>query len=272
MVTGTVSRAAGAFSYIQDESGGLTIRQTSGGYFDDVAGGIIQSGTEVTVTGTLSEFNDLLQINGSDLDSYTVGSTGDAPEAATLTLAELAADGETYEGQLVTILNATFADTGTFSAGTNYDISDVSSSANEVNVRVPGADDTDAEGTAIPSGPTNITGVVGEFRGSYQIFLIQASDLSMGVADEAGPEAEGFALRVANPLRAGASVTLVAPAAGDVTLELYDALGRQVSMLVDGPVANDYTVHLSDALATGMYVLRLTTESGSVSRTITVVR
>ncbi|GAB5536849.1 MAG: hypothetical protein Rubg2KO_30980 [Rubricoccaceae bacterium] len=272
IVTGTVSRAAGAFSYIQADGTGLTVRQTSGAYFDDVAAGTIAAGTEVTVTGTLSEFNGLLQINGGDLDSYVVGATGDAPAPAAVTLAELETNGETYEGVLVTVANATFADAGAFAAGTNYNLSDVSSSTNAVVVRTPGAADTDVVDTTIPTGPTNVTGVVGEFRGNYQIMLIQASDLSMGVADEAGPEADGFALRVANPSPAGASVTLTAPVASEVTLELFDVVGRRVATLVDGPVLGEQTVRLSDALASGVYVLRLTTESGSLARTLTVVR
>ena len=272
IVTGTVSRAAGAFSYIQEDGAGLTVRQTSGNYFDEVAGGTIQAGTSVTVTGTLSAFNGLLQINGSGLDSYTVGATGDAPAPVTVTLAELAANGEAYEGQLVTVAAVTFADAGTFATSTNYDVSDASSSDNAVSARVPGGNDTDVEDTAIPSVPTDVTGVVTEFGGDYQILLIQASDLAASTAGETGPEAEGFVLWATNPSPVGGSVTLTAPAAGDVTLELFDVVGRRVATLVDGPVLGERTVRLSDALAAGVYVLRLTTESGSLARTLTVVR
>jgi len=272
IVTGTVSRAAGAFSYIQVDGAGLTIRQTSGAYFDEVAAGTIQAGTSVTVTGELSEFNGLLQINGDDLDSYVVGATGDAPSPVVVTLAELAANGEAYEGQLVTVEDTRFASDGSFAASTNYDLSDATSSDNAVVVRTPGAADTDVVDTAIPTGPTNVTGVVGQFRDSYQIMLIRASDLSMGTASEFGPEAEGFALRATNPSRAGGSVILTAPVASDVTLELFDVVGRRVATLVDGPVVGEQTVRLSDALASGVYVLRLTTESGSLARTLTVVR
>ena len=271
--TGTVSRAAGDFAYIQTEDGGLAVRQQSGELFDDVADGTVQAGTELTVTGTLSEFNGLLQINNTALDSYTVGDTGDAPDPVTVTLADLADNGEFYEGRLVRIADARFADGGgTFALNTSYDVSDTSN-MDDIVVRIPsGADDTEVEDTAIPDGPTNIVGVVGEFRGSYQIFLLRTDDLSMGTDGETGPEAQGYTLRVANPATAGAAVTLTAPVAGDVTLELFDTLGRRVATLVDGPVSGTQTARLGGTLASGTYVLRLTTADGTSARTITVVR
>ena len=270
--TGTVSRAAGDFAYIQTENGGLAVRQENGDLFDDVADGTVQAGTELTVTGTLSEFNGLLQINNTDLESYTVGATGDVPDPLTVTLAELADNGEFYEGRLVRVADARFADGGTFALNTSYDISDASN-MDDIVVRIPsGADDTDVEDTTIPAGPTNIVGVVGEFRNNYQIFLLRTDDLSMGTDGEAGPEAQGYTLRVANPATAGAAVTLTAPVAGDVTLELFDTLGRRVATLVDGPVVGEQTARLGDTLAAGTYVLRLTTADGTAARTITVVR
>ena len=272
-VEGTVSRALGAFTYIQTEDAGLTIRQTSGDFFTGVGDGTIQPGTEVTVTGMLSEFNGLLQINGGALESYTVGDTGDAPDAVEVTLAEIAANGEEYEGRLVTVVGVLFADTGSFETNSNYSISDASSSSNAVDARVTsGADDTNIEGTAIPTVVTDVTGVVTEFSGDYQILLFEPSDLVISTDGEAGPEADGFSLRVVNPARAGAAVTLVAPVAADATVELFDVVGRRVATLADGTVAGEQTLRLSDSLAPGVYVLRLTTDAGSYAQTITVVR
>ena len=78
-VTAYVERAEGAFTYLTDETGGLTIRQTSGAWFDAVASGAITTGTVVRLTGTLSAFRELLQINQpnapapNDLLSFELG-------------------------------------------------------------------------------------------------------------------------------------------------------------------------------------------------------
>ena len=267
--SGTVSRAAGNLTYIQAEDGGITTFNRAGDFFDGVGDGTIKAGTQLDLEGETTEFSGVLQINLAD---YTVTGQGDAPDATVVTLAELAADGESFEGRLVTIEDARFTATGTFEAGTNYDISDASDATNTVDLRVPNEDDTDADGTAIPTGPTNITGIASEFRGSLQILLLEASDLSMGTDGENGPVEQGYTLRVANPAPAGAAVTLTATVAGDVTLELFDTLGRRVATLVDGPVSGVQTARLGDTLASGTYVLRLTTDAGTSARTITVVR
>ena len=101
---------------------------------------------------------------------------------------------------------------------------------------------------------------------------VDGSSFGTSTAGESGPEADGYELRATNPARAGASVTLVAPLAAEVTVELFDVVGRRVATLVDGTVAGEQTLRLSDALAPGVYVLRLTTDAGSLAQTITVVR
>src|SRR5690606_24535335 len=111
-VEGTVTRAKGAFTYFQDATAGLIIRQTSGDFFDDVADGTITTGTRISVTGTLSEFRGLLQINQqnaeeNDLDSYSVVSQGNSVSAQTITLQELIDNGEDYEAELVRVTGLT---------------------------------------------------------------------------------------------------------------------------------------------------------------------
>lgn len=84
----------------------------------------------------------------------------------------------------------------------------------------------------------------------------------------------GLRLEVANPISAEATVTFEVASAGPVRVELFDVLGRRAVTLVDGPVgAAAQTAALDvSGLASGVYVLRLETERGAVSRTVTVVR
>ena len=181
-VEGTVSRAFGDFVRFQDASGptgasGLVVRQTSGDFFDDVQDGTITEGTQLQVTGTLSEFNGLLQINEGDLSSYSVQGQGAVPSAQSVSLADLAAAGEDYESELVSVSGLSFEDAqGTFQNSTSYPVSDGSAA---LTFRVQTASETELAGTPIPEGGFNYTGVIGEFNTSYQLIPVHPSDLDV---------------------------------------------------------------------------------------------
>ncbi|MEM6325694.1 MAG: T9SS type A sorting domain-containing protein, partial [Bacteroidota bacterium] len=131
-------------------------------------------------TGTTSEFRGLFQINNDDLTSYFIVGDGDVPEAQTITLAELMANGEDYEAELVEIEGLMTDAMGDFESSTNYDVTDASGAGT---LRVPNADDSMIDGTAIPSDGFTFTGVVGQFTFSdpatdgYQLLAIAAEDI-----------------------------------------------------------------------------------------------
>jgi len=178
-ITGTVTRAFGDFARIQDNSDGgepsaIYIRQTSGSFNDDVADGTLTTGTEISLTGTLGEFNGNLQINEDDLAVYTVVGQGSAPAPQTVTLAVLESNGEDYEAELVEVTNLEFPSaTGTFSNFTSYDVEDPTAT---LTFRVQSDSETSVGGETIPSGTFTYTGVVGEFNGNYQLIPILPSD------------------------------------------------------------------------------------------------
>ena len=282
-VQGTVTRAKGGFAYFQDATAGLVIRQVGNGsnqaFVDAIASGAIKAGTVLDVTGTLSEFRGLLQLNNAGLESYTATGTAAVPAAQVLTLAQIASNGEAYESELVRVQNLTFAMSGTFAAGTNYDVTDGSAPANPVQVRVINADDTDVDGLAIPAGPSSVTGVLGQFDDTapltegYQIQPIQASDVAQGTPVELGPDT-ALGMAVANPLRGTVTVEFALATPGRAQVALFDALGRRVAVLADGAFGTGTQTATVDAgtLAAGVYVLRLQGEAGALSRTVTVVR
>ncbi len=183
-IEGVVTRAMGAFTRMQDETGGITIRQTSGAFFDDVADGTIAPGTVLRVTGTTSEFNQLKQINAGDLQSYEVLGTTDVPEPQTVTLAEIAADGEAYESELIAVEEFAIEDIGddVFQPATTYQISDATLDDGSVTLRIPNADDTAIDGTPIPDALATFTGVLGQFSSDdpaagYQLNPVQEDDI-----------------------------------------------------------------------------------------------
>jgi DNA/RNA endonuclease YhcR with UshA esterase domain len=181
-VTGTITRAFGDFARIQDNSDGgdpsaIYIRQTSGPFFDDVDDGTIEAGTEVSLTGTIGEFNGNLQINNEDLLVYNVVGQGATPTPQSVTLSELAVNGEEYEAELVEVTSVEFTSaTGTFANSQSYDVEDPSVTES-FTFRVQSESETAIGGESIPSDPFTYTGVVGEFRGSYQLIPILPSDI-----------------------------------------------------------------------------------------------
>ncbi len=188
-VEGTVTRAMGDFTRIQDETGGLTIRQTSGPFMEDVNDGTITPGTILRVTGATSEFANLLQINGGveTEDDYEILGTEALPDPQLVTLAELSTNGEAYESELVQLVDLSIEPDGDtdFQQATTYDISDATLSDGSVTLRVSNADDTELDGTPIPLAPFDYTGVVGQFdfddpTVGYQILPIQETDIETG--------------------------------------------------------------------------------------------
>ncbi len=283
-VTGVVTRSKGAFTQFQDATGGLSIRQFGGAFFDAVAAGTIAPGTTLTVTGTLSQFRGLLQINqpsatANDLASFTAGATVAIPAAQTVTLAQLATNGEDYESELVRVQNITITGASPFTAATTYQITDASSSNNLVSLRIVGANDTDVDGLAVPTPTATVTGVISQFDTAtpavmgYQIQPILASDIAAGGTATAETPDGTLSLSVANPLRGTATVRFSTETAQDVRVALYDVLGRTVRTVASGASFGARTASLDTAgLAPGVYVLRLTAGASQISQTVTVAR
>ena len=77
-----------------------------------------------------------------------------------------------------------------------------------------------------------------------------------------------------NPFNPSTSIKYSVPTGSDVTLKVYDALGREVATLVNGFVAaGNHQVTLNAAsLASGMYVYRLTAGTFTESRKLVVLK
>ena len=175
-VEGTVTRAYGDFVRLQDDSGptgasALVVRQTSGAFYNDIQDETITRGTQLQVSGTLSDFNGLLQINEDDLSGYSVGEQGSVPDPQNVTLSDIQTNGEDYESELVLIEGLQFQDaSGTFDNGTSYT---VTNGRETLTYRVQGTDETNFGGVPIPSGQFDYEGVTGEFQGEYQLLPIR---------------------------------------------------------------------------------------------------
>ena len=95
------------------------------------------------------------------------------------------------------------------------------------------------------------------------------------VPTDGGPEVAALGLSVGpNPMRDGGTVTVSLDRAQDVTLALYDVLGRQVAVAASGSFrAGETPVALSTAgLPSGVYVLRLEAGGAVTTTQLSVVR
>ncbi|HLT47596.1 MAG TPA: T9SS type A sorting domain-containing protein [Rubricoccaceae bacterium] len=108
-------------------------------------------------------------------------------------------------------------------------------------------------------------------------FEVEVLDDGGLVAAAAPSEAPALEATVApNPMRGAGVVRYALPEAGRATLAVYDVLGRRVATLRDGlHEAGAHEVRLDAdrlGLSGGVYVLRLDTDAGSTSSTVTVLR
>lgn len=265
-VIGTVTRTEGAFTYLQDDTAGLTVRQTSGPFFDAVANGAIEPGTRVRVRGELSAFNGLLQINQNDLVNYNLLGQRELPEPHAITLADLI--GDAYQAELVTIVNLTFVDAeGAFESATSYDITDPSINPGALELRVPNENDNTIAGEAIPDHFT-FTGVVGYFN-APQLIAINAGDVIPTVSTEGDGSHLTLDLKNAypNPFRGTTTIEYVLPESATVTIVVYDVTGRRVATLVDEErsAGHHQVVWDGSDLASGVYIYRM--QAGTFTQT-----
>ena len=99
--------------------------------------------------------------------------------------------------------------------------------------------------------------------------------VSLATSVAGAPEAGSFALAVAgpNPTPGAVGLDLTVERAQDVTVTVYDAVGRQVAVLYDGPVgAGTHRIASALDVASGAYVVRAQGTGVNAAQKLTVVR
>jgi len=126
-------------------------------------------GDSLLVTGTLGNFNNLLQI--IDATEHEIFPEANLPvEPVLITISDL--NSGNYESMLIRLEEIEFQASGQFGGGTNYDISDQSGAGQ---LRVDNF--TDIGGSNIPVSLANVTGVAGRFMSTRQILPRFVSDI-----------------------------------------------------------------------------------------------
>jgi len=148
---------------IQDATGGIIIRFSSAHTY------ALGEKLKVTFTGdSLTKFNQLMQVfvPGSAVTKMGTGTI----TPATVTIATINNNIDTYESTLVKIIGASFTGTGTYSGSKT--IADASS--NIVHFTQSAAS---FSGSTLPSGAKNITAIVGRFGSTKQVSIRNLTDI-----------------------------------------------------------------------------------------------
>ena len=98
---------------------------------------------------------------------------------------------------------------------------------------------------------------------------------AFATSSEGRPVAGALGLTAApNPSSGATALTFTLDEAADVTVEVFDVLGRRVATLADGslPAGDQALTWDAGALAPGLYVVRLQAGSEAASRTVTLAR
>lgn len=185
----TVSSQFGSPSYIQDNSGGMSV-------YGSAFSNAVQVGDEVLVSGRVTQFSGLNQIENPEI--HAILSSGNVVEPLLATPAQLSHDGingvENYEGLLVR-LNAVLVTELNGSpvsnwAYKNYKLTGVSA-ADTVDIRID--NDTQIIGMVAPAGRFDVVGVLSQYKtsapfiGGYQLMPRFTADII-----SAGPIIEKF--------------------------------------------------------------------------------
>ena len=274
------TRVLGDYAFLQDTSGGITLYQSVGAWHDSVANKMIKAGDSILVQGKTSESHSLKVISNTDLISFKMLSRGNAlPAPRLVTLKQIAIAGETYEAQLVRVVNITVASPDSlYEPATAYSIVDPSDSSGTVLLRIPDATDSNTDGTVVKNVVT-FSGILGQFSSSasggsdgYQLLAIDVTDLvdnSLGVS---GPKAElphRFELfqNYPNPFNPSTVISYQLPKGERVQITIVDILGREVRTLAMGEQSAGYhsiTFYAKD-LASGVYLYRI--QAGELTQT-----
>ncbi|MBK7186005.1 MAG: endonuclease/exonuclease/phosphatase family protein [Ignavibacteria bacterium] len=161
-------------AYIQDKTGGIAI-------FNENMRTAVRVGDSVMIeSGNLAEFGNtvgapgtgLTQLDGKDLRFTVIPTARIEPAPRNLSIPLI---GEGVEGQLVKIRRLRFVETGKFQANTSFNAID--NSGNDIVVRIDRACEIGTNSLDIPTEEVDVTGVISQFRGSYQILPRVASDI-----------------------------------------------------------------------------------------------
>ena len=239
--------------YIQDSSAAILIDDVPGTISTPMVAGDAIAGLK----GQASLFNGVLQL--LPLENATVASSGNTITPQVVTAADIAANIETYESELVQINNATFtAANGTvvFTTNSNTTLNDGSDM-----IFRPIFAEADYIDEVIPQGAASRVVLVGEFNGTAQVVARSLADVTL--SSSSFNAIDGLTM-YPNPLK-GNTLYLNSTANTTMSVQIFDLLGKEV---MKANVVNN-TVNVAK-LTAGVYVVKITEEGKTATRKLVI--
>ena len=121
-------------------------------------------------------------------------------------------------------------------------------------------------------------GQVNLFTSDGQVFRFAYDSNTSSVDTEGGattlPTAYSLEQNYPNPFNPTTSIAFSLPESAQVSLAVYDVLGRRVATLVNGRLqAGQHSVQFeASSLPSGMYLYRLTTPTGSMTQKMILLK
>jgi hypothetical protein len=231
---------------------------------------------KIRVQGIISEQNFLKVIAGDDLKGFQrISRFNILPTPIKVTLAELEANGEEYESELITLDNLSIQRnfSNVFYEDRTYEVTDVSDYSNSVVVRIGNKDDTALNGMPFIENLVTFEGVLSQFGYTnpywgYQLTPILPNDIRNDPVDVNERNIEkSFALacNLPNPFTSFTTIQYNIENADYVTLKVYNIYGDEISTLVDDYLQSGVhkVTFYPNNLSSGVYYYRL--QSGSLN-------
>lgn len=247
--------------FIQDATAGILIDDAT----NIIATTYAQGDGMTGLKGTLSSFNGILQFLPTE-DPGTPSSTGNTVTPKVITMADLNANFNTYESQVVKITGVTIDATNVTFATTpakNYAIN-VGADASVLRTQHP---ESGLDGVTIPTTPIDVFGIVSEFAAASQIFpffdFVNGPIPALLSTDDFGFNRNSFKI-YPNPVSTGI-VNIVSAQNGSKTVAVFDILGKQMLRTQ----LNGTTLDVSQ-LNNGIYILKIEEDGKTISRKLIV--
>ncbi|RED46676.1 putative secreted protein (Por secretion system target) [Winogradskyella eximia] len=244
--------------FIEDATGAILIDDTAGNITSSFAIGDGMTG----LTGELGSFGGMMQFIPS-ADPGAASSTGNTLTPQAVTLAELTANAEAYESELVIVSGVTMDNTTpNFNGGSEHSMSQ-GGDMFTFRSTFYDADYADQQ-AAVPTAVTDIAGIVNERTGNlYFLTARDASDFSVDVLSVSAFETAKFSL-YPNPTSTG-SVSISSTNSEAISVQVFDILGKQVK---NETITNN-TLNVSN-LKSGVYIVKITQNNASTTKKLVI--
>ncbi len=248
----TYARTLRNQKYIQDASAGILIDDLPGTISTVMVAGDAIGGLK----GQATLFSGVLQLLPST--NATISSSGNIVTPQVVTAADITANVESYESELVQINNSTFTTangTIAFAANTTYNLNDGSDIAFRTIF-------TDANYITqiVPTGAANRVVLVAEFNGTAQVVSRSTADIIL--SSSSFSQIDGLKM-YPNPTKNNLFIETALNS--DINVSIVNMLGKEV---VNANVVNN-TVNVAN-LTSGIYIVKITEEGKTSTKKLII--